>query len=50
MTRTTSTRAQLSADELKFIISTIETVCKMLLALIPILKKMIGLELPPIAK
>lgn len=50
MTRTTSTRAQLSAEQIKFMIGTIETVCKMLLALIPILKGLLGQELPPSAK
>jgi len=50
MTRTTSTAARLSGEQLKLIISTIETICKMLLALIPILKKMIGQELPPDGK
>lgn len=39
MTRSTLTRAQVSDEEILFIISTIEVVCKMLLALIPILKK-----------
>jgi len=47
MTRTTSTRASLSKEQLKFIIETIETVCKMLLALIPILKSLLGQEFPP---
>jgi len=39
VTRSTSTQARISDDEILFIISTIEVVCKMLLALIPILKK-----------
>jgi len=50
MTRTTSTRARLSNEALKQIISTIELTCKMLLALIPILKGLLGQELPPSAK
>lgn len=37
MTRSTSTRAQLSVEQLKLVITTIKTVCQMLLALIPIL-------------
>jgi len=47
MTRTTSTRAKLSREQIEFIISSIETVCKMLLALLPILKGLRGEELPP---
>lgn len=47
MTRTISTRASLSKTQIKLIITTIETVCKMLLALIPVLKGLIGQELPP---
>jgi len=50
MTRTISTRAKLSREQVEFIISSIETVCKMLLALIPILKGLRGEELPPEAK
>jgi len=50
MTRITSTQVRLSNDQIKLIIGTIETVCKMLLALIPILKGWLGSELPPIAK
>jgi len=50
MTRTTSTRASLSREQVDFIITSIETVCKMLLALIPILKGLRGQELPPEAK
>jgi len=50
MTRTTSTRVKLSREQLEFIINSIETVCKMLLALIPILKGLRGEELPPSAK
>jgi len=50
MTRSTSTRVQLSREQIKFIMSTIETVCKMLLALLPILKGLLGQELPPSAK
>jgi len=50
MTRTTSTQARLSREQVEFIISSIETVCKMLLALIPILKGLRGEELPPKAK
>jgi len=50
MTPTTSTRVRLSRDQLEFIISSIEVVCKTLLALIPILKGMRGEELPPSAK
>jgi len=50
MTRTTSTRARLSNEQIKLVINTIEVVCKMLLALIPILKGWLGQELPPDAK
>jgi len=50
MTRTTSTRVQLSNEQIKLIIGIIETVCKTLLALIPILKGWLGQELPPNAK
>jgi len=50
MTPTTSTRASLSKTQIRLIITTIETVCKMLLALIPILKGLLGQELPPTAK
>jgi len=50
MTRNTSIRAKLSREQVEFIISSIETVCKMLLALIPILKGLRGEELPPEAK
>jgi len=41
-TRTTLTQEQISKDEIDLIIGTIETVCKMLLALIGILKGMKG--------
>ena len=47
MTRTTSTAGQLSSNAIKQIIATIELVCKMLLALIPILKVLQGRDLPP---
>jgi len=50
MTRTTSTRASLSRIQIKAIIATIENVCTMLLALVPILKGLLGQELPPSAK
>jgi len=40
MTRTTSTQERVSKAEIDFIISTIELACKMVLALIPILKRM----------
>lgn len=50
MTRTTSTRESLSKIQILMVISTIETVCKMLLALIPILKGLLGQKLPPSAK
>jgi len=39
MTRSTSTRAQLSVEELKYILEIVELVCKMLLALKPILSR-----------
>jgi len=42
MTRFTSTRAQLSREQLEAIIATIELVCKLLLGLIPILKGLLG--------
>jgi len=47
MTRTTSIAANLSKTQIRLIITTIETVCKMLLALIPILRGLLGQELPP---
>jgi len=50
MTRITSTRVRLSNEQIWLIIGTIETVCKMLLALIPILKSWLGTALPPPAK
>jgi len=50
MTRTTLTRARLSNEQIRLIIETIQAVCKMLLALIPILKGLLGQELPPSAK
>lgn len=50
MTRTTSTQVQLSNEQIKLIITTIETTCKTLLVLIPILKGFLGKELPPMAK
>ena len=40
MTRSTSTQDRVSREGVDFIIQTVELVCKMLLALIPILKKM----------
>jgi len=50
MTRTTSTREKISREQIKYIIAVIETSCTMLMALIPILKKLMGEELPPSAK
>jgi len=50
MTRTTLTRARLSREQIEFLIDNIELICKMLLALIPILKGLRGQELPPSAK
>ncbi len=50
MTRTISTRERVSREQINFAIRTIEAVCKMLLALIPILKGLLGQELPPSAK
>ena len=38
MTKSTSIRERVSREALELIINTIEVVCKMLLALIPILK------------
>ena len=50
MTRTTSIRVKLSREQIDFIIGSIETACKILLALIPILKGLRGEELPPSEK
>jgi len=50
MTRTTSTQASLSKTQIRLIMTTIETVCKMLLSLLPILKGLLGKSLPPEAK
>jgi len=50
MTRTTSTQARISREGILHVIRTIEIVCKMLLALIPLLKGLAGQELPPSAK
>jgi len=42
VTRSTSTQERVSKEAIAMIISTIEIVCKMLLALIPILKGILG--------